>query len=301
MFERGVRQLITALATGLLLATAGCGGSGGDAGGSAEPPAAATSQPRAASGGAGAASGDNDEGRAVISETLPYAEVDEELVYGYFVFPADMVEPLPAVIVIHEWWGLDDGLRAMADRIAAQGYIVLAVDLFAGGTATTPAGGRDLMLRVVENPEPAEENLRQALGFLGDTAGAPRIASLGWGFGGGWSLNAALLFPEQLDAAVIYYGTVTDDDERLQPLSVPVLGIFAENDRGVLEETVREFESALERLRKDYDIRVFDGVGHAFANPASGTYAEDAAREAWGLTTAFLAEHLGGGNGNGGD
>lgn len=298
MFKRGIRQLITALATCLFLAVAGCGGSGGDAVSPATEPAAP--QPRAASDNAAAQSGEG-ESRAVISETLPYAEVDEELVYGYFVFPADMVEPLPAVIAIHEWWGLDDGLRAMADRIAAQGYIVLAVDLFAGDTATTPAGGRDLMLRVLESPEPAEENLRQALRFLGDTAGAPRIASLGWGFGGGWSLNAALLFPEDLDAAVIYYGPVTDDDERLEPLGVPVLGVFAENDRSVTEETVREFEAALERLRKNYDIRVFDDVGHAFANPTSATYSAEAASEAWSLTVSFLAQHLGGGNGNGGD
>ncbi|MDZ7644570.1 MAG: dienelactone hydrolase family protein [Woeseiaceae bacterium] len=106
--------------------------------------------------------------------------------------------------MIHEWWGLNDGVRAMADRIAAEGYIVLAVDLYGGKTAAAPDTARAQMLKVVENPEPANENLRQAYEFLVKTAQAPRIASLGWCFGGGWSLNTALLFPDELDAAVIY-------------------------------------------------------------------------------------------------
>lgn len=231
-------------------------------------------------------------GRAVITERLPYAEVGEELVYGHFVFPADMVEPLPAVIVIHEWWGLNDGVEAMADRIAAEGYIVLAIDLFGGNVASTPAEARNLMLKVVESPEPANENLRQAFSFVRDTAGAPRIASLGWCFGGGWSLNAALLIPDELDAAVIYYGQVTDDEERLQALQAPLLGIFAADDRGIPVESVREFESALEHLRKDFEIRVFDGVGHAFANPTGNNYNAKAAEEAWAITTEFLQTHL---------
>ena len=87
--------------------------------------------------------------RAVVAETLPYAEVNDELVYGYFVFPADMVEPLPALLVLHEWWGLNDGIRAMADRLAAEGYIVLAVDLFGGESAISPSDARALMLSVV--------------------------------------------------------------------------------------------------------------------------------------------------------
>jgi carboxymethylenebutenolidase len=148
--------------------------------------------------------------RPVVSERLPYAEVDDELVYGHFVFPADMVDPLPAVIVIHEWWGLNDNVRAMADRLAGEGYIVLAVDLFGGKSTTSRELARQQMLQVVENAAAANENIRQAFEFLSATAGAPRVGSLGWCFGGGWSLNTAMLFPEDLDAAVIYYGQVTD-------------------------------------------------------------------------------------------
>jgi len=231
--------------------------------------------------------------RPVIAERLPYAEVNDELVYGHFAIPSDMVDPLPAIIVIHEWWGLNDNVRAMADRLAGEGYIVLAVDLFGGKVAATPEQARLLMLSVVEDPEPAAENIRQAYNFVRDTGGAPRIASLGWCFGGGWSLNTAMLFPDDLDAAVIYYGQVTDDDEKLQPINVPILGLFGDADEGIPIESVRRFEAALERLRKDFEIRVYPGVGHAFANPTGQTYNAEAAEDAWQRTLEFLSQNLG--------
>jgi carboxymethylenebutenolidase len=230
--------------------------------------------------------------RAIVSERLPYAEVDDELVYGHFVFPADMVDPLPAIIVIHEWWGLNDNVRAMADRLAGEGYIVLAVDLFGGETATTPEQARQQMLRVVENQQAAEDNMRQAYEFVNSTAGAPRIGSLGWCFGGGWSLNAAMLFPDELDATVIYYGQVTDDEQKLRAISAPILGLFGAQDQGITVESVQNFEAALERLRKNYDIHIYPGVDHAFANPTGTAYNAAAAEDAWQKTVEFLNLHL---------
>lgn len=231
--------------------------------------------------------------RAVVAdEKLAYAEVVEELSYGHFVIPADMVEPYPAILVIHEWWGLNEGVRAMANRLAGLGYIVLAVDLFGGETAATPAEARKLMLDVVENPDVATENIRQAYEFLRDTAGAPRIASLGWCFGGGWSLNAALLFPNELNAAVIYYGQVTDNEANLRRLNVPILGIFGNEDKAIPVESVKSFEKALMNLEKKYDIEIYPGVGHAFANPTGTNYNAEAAGKAWEKTVAFLDSHL---------
>ncbi len=230
--------------------------------------------------------------RPVVSERLPYAEVDDELVYGHFVFPADMVDPLPAIMVIHEWWGLNDNVRAMADRLAGEGYIVLAVDLFGGATTAKPEQARQQMLRVVENSRAANENIRQAYEFVNSTAGAPRIGSLGWSFGGGWSLNAAMLLPEELDATVIYYGQVTDDEEKLRPIGSPILGLFGAQDKGITVESVRNFEAALERLRKNYDIHVYPGADHAFANPTETAYNAVAAEDAWQKTIEFLNLHL---------
>jgi carboxymethylenebutenolidase len=230
--------------------------------------------------------------RPVTSERLAYAIVEDELVYGHFVFPEDMVEPLPAIIVIHEWWGLNDNVRAMADRLAGEGYIVLAVDLFNGSVAESREMARQQMLAVVENAEAANDNLQQAYKFVHDSAGAPRIGSLGWCFGGGWSLNAAMLFPEELDAAVIYYGQVTDDEDRLRPISAPILGLFGAEDKGIPVDSVRGFEEALERLRKNYTIHVYEGADHAFANPTGNAYNAEAAEDAWEKTLEFLDLHL---------
>jgi carboxymethylenebutenolidase len=230
--------------------------------------------------------------QTIISERLPYGEIGDQLVYGHFVFPADMVEPLPAVIVIHDWWGLNDSVRAMADRLAAEGYIVLAVDLYAGETATTSGAAGQYLLRVVEHPETVQENIRKAYEFLSDTAGAPHIGSLGWGLGGGWSLNAALLFPNDLDAAVVYYGQISSDEEELRTLDVPLLGHFGGADEGISVASVRNFEAALEHLRKDYDIQVYPGAKHRFADPTDDSYNAQAAEDAWEKTLEFFGQNL---------
>lgn len=230
--------------------------------------------------------------RAVVAERLPYAEVGDELVYGYFVFPSDMVEPLPAIIMIHEWWGLNDNIRAMADRLAGEGYIVLAIDLFGGQVAATPDVARQLMLRVAENPQSAYDNIRQAYAFINETAAAPRIASLGWCFGGGWSLNTAMLFPNDLDAAVIYYGQVTDDEAQLRPVNVPILGLFGAKDTGIKVASVQAFEQALERLRKPHTIHIYPDAAHAFANPTGKAYNATVAADAWQKTLQFLERNL---------
>lgn len=231
-------------------------------------------------------------GRPVSADNLPYAELGDELVYGYFVAPADMFEPLPAVIMIHEWWGLNDNIRAMANRLAGHGYIVLAVDLYGGKVATSPAEARQYMLNVVEDPESAKANIRSAFEFVSETAGAPKVGSVGWCFGGGWSLNTAMLFPDDLDAAVIYYGQVTDDEDKLRPVNSPILGLFAGEDKGIKVESVEAFDTALSRLRKDHTIHVYPGVGHAFANPTGNNYNETAAKDAWRRTLDFFEVYL---------
>jgi len=230
--------------------------------------------------------------RPVVSQMMAYTEYRDELVHGYFSAPADMFEPLPAVIMIHEWWGLNDNVRAMADRLAAEGYIVFAVDLYAGEVAQTPDEARGLMMQAVEDPESANDNIRAAYDFVKRTAGAPRIGSLGWCFGGGWSLNTARLFPDDLDASVIYYGQVTADEEVLRPINTPILGLFAAEDAGIKVASVEEFRDALERLRKNYEVHVYPGVGHAFANPTGRNYDAAAAEDAWKKTLEFLDRHL---------
>jgi len=230
--------------------------------------------------------------QAVISQTMPYTEIGDELVYGYFSAPDDMFEPLPAVIMIHEWWGLNDNIRSMADRLAGEGYVVLAVDLYSGEVASSPQQARELLLQVVEDPEAANNNLRAAYEFVSEIVGAPRVGSLGWGFGGGWSLNTSRLFPEELDASIIYYGQVTDDEDALRPISAPILGLFAADDTGIEVASVEAFRDALQRLRKNFEVHIYPGVGHAFANPTGNNYDAATAEDAWRRTIEFLNHHL---------
>lgn len=286
-------RVFVAVCLGSLLLQ-GCGANdSGQSAGEAAPEAAPTT--RSPTDGQPAVASTYQE-RDVISENMPYAELDDELVYGYFVAPADMFEPLPAVIMIHEWWGLNDDVRAQADRLAAAGYIVFAVDLFGGKTATTPSSARELMLTVVEDPESANENLLSAYRFVSETAGAPAVAALGWRFGGIWSLNAAMLLPDELDAAVIYYGQVSADEEKLLPVNVPILGLFAADDISVKKASVEAFRDALERLRKDYEIQIYEGVRQGFANEDATNYDRNAATDAWQRSLNFLQRHLVGGS-----
>jgi len=283
--------LLTAILSLFVLMACDTGTRGAGVSQSVATPQSGVASPDQSAGSAGAAV-DVAPQRPVVAETLPYAEVDEELVYGHFVFPADMVDPLPGVIVIHEWWGLNDRVRATADRIAAEGYVVLALDLFAGGSTKSPAEAREMMVTVVENPALAEENIRQAYQFLLDSGQAPRIGVLGWDFGGGWALNTAMLFPDELDATVIYYGQVTADEGRLAPVDVPILGLFGANDLGIPVASVQSFERALQNLGKNYEIEIYPDVKHAFADPASANYNAAVAEQAWARALAFLDRHL---------
>jgi len=228
----------------------------------------------------------------VVSEDVSYATVEGTTVTGYLSRPAGAEGPVPGLIVIHEWWGLNDNIRAMTDRLAGEGYIALAVDLYGGQMAADPDGAQSLMQAAMQNVPAAEENLRQAVTYLKEEAGATRVGTIGWCFGGGWSLNTALLLPDQVEATVIYYGRVTDDRAGLATLQMPILGLFGGEDQGIPVDSVKVFEEALDSLGKNAEIHIYEGADHAFANPSGMNYQPDAAADAWQKTVAFLAEHL---------
>lgn len=240
----------------------------------------------------------DDAPRAVVSDQLPYAEVEEELVYGYFVFPSDMIESLPAVIMIHGRWGLDDQVRAWADQLASEGYVVLAVDLFKGKTTRNPAEARDLMTAVVEDPDMAEANIRSAVEFVGNTTAPPRTGILGWGFGGTWAANTAMQLGDGVDATVVFYGQVTSDEDKLRTMSAPLLGLFGAKDRVVSAESVQALEEALQRIRSDYEMQVYSDAKGGFANPSSNNYNAAAADDAWSRMLEFMKRHLSEGEGD---
>ncbi|PIR38005.1 MAG: hypothetical protein COV34_02870 [Candidatus Zambryskibacteria bacterium CG10_big_fil_rev_8_21_14_0_10_42_12] len=206
---------------------------------------------------------------------------------GYFVRPDDEVN-YPGVVMIHEWWGLNEHIKREAENLAQEGYQVLAVDLYDGEVAETPDRARELSSGI--NQARATENLRAATTFL-RREDAPKVASLGWCFGGGQSLNVALS-GESLDATVIYYGRLNTNPGELGRMEWPVLGIFGAEDTSIPVATVREFEEALGEAGVPNEIHVYDGVGHAFANPSGDNYARSETQDAWQKTLTFLRNSL---------
>jgi carboxymethylenebutenolidase len=204
-------------------------------------------------------------------------------------------QKLPAVVMIHEWWGLNDNIKDMANELASEGYVVLAADLYNGEVATTPDKAMQLVGTVRENPEQAISNLQSAVQYLASlpNVNSSRIASLGWCFGGGQSLQLALNSEQNpLAATVIYYGNLVNDTNELSKINWPVLGIFGNQDQSIPVESVNAFEQALNEIGITNEIYIYPGVGHAFANPSGDNYAPAETADAWEKTLAFLKKYV---------
>lgn len=196
--------------------------------------------------------------------------------------------PFPAVVVIHEWWGLNDWVKDEASKLADLGYVALAVDLYRGHVAATPDEAHELMRGVPEDR--AQRDLLAAFDFLAaqKNVKAARIGSLGWCMGGGYSLELALHQP-RLAAVAINYGHLATDTGQMSKISGPVLLIFGGQDRGIPVDSVRKFNQQLIEMGKKSEMHIYPDAGHAFENPNNkGGYREDDAKDAWQRITAFL-------------
>ena len=210
---------------------------------------------------------------------------------GYLVLPEGTGKH-PALIVIQEWWGLNDWIRENAARFAKQGYVALAVDLYRGRATTDPGEAHELMRGLPEDR--ALSDLKAGVAFLAGRADvdAEHIGSVGWCMGGGYSLALATAEP-RLRAAVINYGRLVTEPAKIEAVRAAILGNFAGDDRGIPADDVRTFDSQLKAAKKDADIKVFDGKGHAFMNPNNKQgYDATAATDAWSRIDAFFARTL---------
>lgn len=195
----------------------------------------------------------------------------------------------PAVVMIHEWWGLNENIKDMAEKLASHGYVVFAVDLYDGSVASTSDEARQL--RSSFDEQYWIDNMNVASKYLKENYSPEKMGSIGWCFGGGQSLNLALNNNE-MDATVIYYGQLVTEPEKLSTINWPVLGIFAELDQGIPPEQVNQFKSALDNLEIPNDIYIYPDVNHAFANPSGDRYAPEASMDAWQKTLTFLEMNL---------
>ena len=224
---------------------------------------------------------------------------------GYLVYPIltkenkdsnNKNDTLPAAIMIHENKGLNENIKKMANLLARNGYVVLAVDLFKGEVTTDRNRSSELSQYVRDNQDIATANLKSAVRYLSSlpNVNPEKIVSLGWCFGGGESLQLALNSQDHpVAATIIYYGRLLTDNASLANIKWPVLGIFGDQDKSISVDSVKAFEMALNSNGIPNEIYIYKGVGHAFANPSGENYAPKETRDAWQKTLAFLEKHVG--------
>jgi carboxymethylenebutenolidase len=231
---------------------------------------------------------------AVKTMDVTFKSGDDE-VKAFLAIP-DGKGPHPGIVVIQEWWGLTDWIKDNSKRLAEQGYVALAPDLYRGKVATNPMMARQLMTGMPRDR--AIRDLKAALDTLAmrDDVDKQRLGSIGWCMGGGYSLQLAL-HDDRVKACAMCYGAVVTDPDMLKSLNATVLGIFGQEDRGIPPEQVHKFEEALKQAgKKSAGIHEFK-AGHSFMRPdnpdqKNPAYQESEAREAWQNVDKFFADTL---------
>ncbi|HZP63487.1 MAG TPA: dienelactone hydrolase family protein [Terriglobales bacterium] len=227
---------------------------------------------------------------AASSKDISYKSGDETV--RAIVYSPEVKGKTPGIIVIHEWWGLNDWVKEEASKLADQGYVTLAIDLYRGKLATTPEEAHEIMRGVPEDR--AKRDLHAAFEFLESQSNVnkDRIGAIGWCMGGGYSLDVALQEPT-LKADVINYGHLATDPASIEKIHAAVLGLFGGQDRGIPVDDVRKFEQLMKDKGKTIDVVIYSDAGHAFENPNNKTgYRADDAADAWKHITEFFANNL---------
>lgn len=227
----------------------------------------------------------------VAGEMVQYGTANGKAIRGYLTKPKNAATGGPALIMIHEWWGLNDNIKAMADRYAGEGYTVLAVDLFGGQVASTAAEAGKQYQAAMQDIAGGENNMVAAVDYL-RAHGASSVGTIGYCFGGHWSLRAGLAGGSKVNAVVIFYGAPITDANELSRLKAPVLGLFGGKDTGIPVTAVRSMESALKQAGHATTIQVYPDASHAFANPSGQAYNKADAEDAWTRTLAFFKANL---------
>jgi carboxymethylenebutenolidase len=224
------------------------------------------------------------------TETVSYKS-GNETVSGYLALPEGGGKH-SAVIVIHEWWGLNDWVKEQVRRYAGEGYVALAVDLYRGQVGTTPDEAHILMRGLPDDR--GLRDLEAAFAYLASRPDveANKIASIGWCMGGGWSIKLAEDQPK-LAAFVVNYGSLPTDPEIIAKIKAPMLGNFGAEDKGIPPESVHAFEAAMKADGKSADIKVYQGAGHAYQNPHNKDgYRAEATADSEKRIDAFFAKYL---------
>lgn len=197
-------------------------------------------------------------------------------------------DPKATILVIHEWWGMNQHVVNTAEKLwldLDKQVRVIAVDLYDGVVATTREAAAKAMQ---ENDELRSRAILNAV--IASVNDSP-IATIGWCFGGGWSLQAAIMAGEKARACIVYYGMPEKDVEVLRTLQCPVLGIYAKKDQWITVELVEQFQKDMETAERPLSVKMYD-ADHAFANPSNAVFDREATNSAWNESIEFFRATL---------
>lgn len=209
---------------------------------------------------------------------------------AFVAWPAGRGEA-PAIIVIHEWWGLNAQIRGVARRLAQEGYVAIVPDLYHGRVAGDAEMAHELSRGLDE--ERALGDLAAAVTWLRGQprVGRSRIGAVGFCMGGRLSQLYALR-GNALSAAVMYYGRPETDAKAISALRIPLQGHFGGDDQGIGPDQIEALRAALAKAGRSSEIYVYPGAGHAFMHEGRPSHRPDAARQAWARMLQFFQKHL---------
>lgn len=239
-----------------------------------------------------ASSGQLAPAQPVDSVSVDYANVDGKTVTGFLAFPAANHASLPGLLLFPEWWGLNRAVRGQAERLAGQGYTVLAIDPFHGRIAASPQAARQLKHQALSDPAALDENIRQAYTYLKTRLHTLKIGAVGRDFGGDLVLRATQTSAGRLRATVVWSACFKTGSDKPENKNTPILILSGDADPICLATAARAFATAQQSRGATVQMHLYPGVGHAFANPAGKSYDAAAAGDAWRRTKAFLAAQL---------
>ena len=219
-------------------------------------------------------------------------KVNGDDAYAFVAQPDDNAQH-PGVVLIQEWWGIEPHIRQLAQKLAADGFVVAVPDLFHGKIATEPDEAQKMIMMIQGNVEKAAKEI---IGALDTVKAMPnvepkKIGLIGFCVGGFMTYYVASRYPD-LGAVVPFYGAgYNPTPEEVAKVNAPVLAFYGSRDQSVPMEQVRKIERMYKEAGKDFTVKVYD-AGHAFINPDHGMGNEKAAAEAWPLAVNFLKQHL---------
>ncbi|GIV80093.1 dienelactone hydrolase family protein [Litorilinea aerophila] len=226
----------------------------------------------------------------LITGTVEYPDPDGETLMGYLARP-EGDEPRPAVVVIQEWWGLNDHIKDVANRFAQEGFVALAPDLYHGVVTTEPDEARKLVMEL--DMEEAVREIQHAIDYLlsQEFVAGDKVGIVGFCMGGGLALSTALV-SDDLAATVAFYGRPLTPEQAPNVRS-PILGLYGSEDGGIPVDAVNAMGEALTAAGIENEIHIYEGAQHAFFNDTrASSYHPEAAADAWEKTLAWFRSHL---------